>query len=154
MNNGSSITNTGAGDEFVRIALGKSRLLLPVSELLSIESTAGIRPSHEHPGSCGHILLNNKELPVYAFDGDLQQKPVTNYPKQMCVCLDNGRDQFGIVCDNAGKVILDNMKLHELPVCMQRPDSLIRVVGEKDNNLYCITSAADLIQLVRQVEPD
>jgi hypothetical protein len=154
MNKGSSTINTGTGDEFVRIALGKSRLLLPASELLSIESATGISPSHEHPGSCGHIMLNNKELPVYAFDDDLQQKPVMDNPKQMCVCLDNGRDQFGIICDHAGKVILDNMKLHELPVCMQRPDSLIRVVGEKDNNLYCITSTADLMQLVRQVDLD
>lgn len=145
---------TAAG--LVRLVLGRTRLLLPGGEVLSIEPVLNVRPEHKHNGAPGFITIAGADLPVFAIDEDLRIATAIGSSHEVCVCLANGQDRFGILCDDAGMVYQDDIKLHELPACMINADTAILSIAEINNNLYCVSdtkSLARLIDYVRVVHP-
>jgi hypothetical protein len=134
--------------EFVKLTFGKTRILLPAEELLSIEPGNSVSQPQDVNDIHAHITINHTEIHVYAFDDDLRLQPVMDNQRQVCVCLGNGHGQIGILCDDANAITLNEIKLHDLPACMHTNDSVIFAIAENNNNLYCISKTADLVQLI------
>lgn len=135
--------------DFVKLALGKTRILLPGRELLSIEPILNINRTHAGNGDFNHTTMNDTKIPVYAFDEDLRLVSAKDSRHQFCVFLDDGQDRIGILCDDAGKVTLDGIKLHELPACMLSTDTAIQTIAVSNNNLYCVSNITNLLQLIK-----
>lgn len=135
--------------DFVKLTLGKTRFLLPDREVLSIEPILNIDLTHEDNDDFNFITMNDKKISVYAFDEDLQLVSAKDYRHQFCVFLDDGQDRIGILCDDAGKVTLDDIKLHELPDCMLSTDTAIQNIAVSNNNLYCVSNFTNLLQLIK-----
>ncbi len=140
--------NNGA-KEFVKLLFGKTRILLPAEELLSIEPGINVRQPKDVNDIYGCITVNNTDIQVYTLDDDLHLLPVLDNQRQVCVCLDNSHCRIGILCDAASTITLNDIKLHDLPECMHTDDTVVFVIAENNNNLYCISKTADLMKLIR-----
>ncbi len=135
--------------DFVKLALGKTRILLPGREIMSIEPILNINLTHEDNGNFNHITMNGTKIPVYAFDEDLRLVSVKDGCHQFCVFLDDGQDRIGILCDDGGKVTLDDIKLHQLPACMLSTDTAVQNIAVSNNHLYCVSNITNLLQLIK-----
>jgi hypothetical protein len=133
--------------DFVRLALGKTRLLLPGKELMAIEPMQNI--NQKSKGDLNYVTMKGVKVPVYAFGEDLQLVSVKDSRHQFCVFLDDSQDRIGIFCDDAGKVTLDDLILNELPDCMHSTVTVIQNIAVSKNNLYCVSNLTNLLQLVR-----
>lgn len=135
------------GTAFIRLSLGKTRILLRQDEVFSSVSADAVRFSDSANDACGHITINNKTIPVYILDEDLRLTSVMTNPHGVCVCLGNGNDRIGILCDDAVKIITSDIELHELPDCMLEATVAIQYIGVCNNNIYCISNTARLLRL-------
>jgi hypothetical protein len=141
-------------NDFVKLVLGKTRILLPATELLSIEPGSSVRQPQDVNNIHGYITTSDMDIFVYAFDEDLRILPIRDNQCQFCVCLGIDLGQIGILCDDASTITLNEIKQHELPACMQSKDSVISAVVENNNNLYCISKTSDFLQLIRGSDQD
>lgn len=149
MNVESQVSANNDAKEFVKLIFGKTRILLPAEELLSIEPGINVRQPKDVNDIYGSITVNNADIHVYTLDDDLHLLPVLDNKRQVCVCLDNSHCRIGILCDDASAITLNDIKLHGLPEYMHTDDTVIFAIAENNNNLYCISKTADLMQLIR-----
>jgi len=148
MNAGANPTTLNNGPDFVRLSIGKTRILLHDDEILSIEPGTNVKQTKKNAGR--YITINSKVIPVYDFDEDLRPFSTTNNKSQICICQDNDKNKIGISCDDAAKITLAEMELHELPDCMLDANLAIQVIAVSNNNIYCISNITKLLQLVKQ----
>ena len=143
-------TNTSSKDivtDFVKLTLGKTRILIPNSELMSIESNINLKYQTSHIS--GFTKHDGAKIPVYAFDEDLQPIPVKDSCHQVCVLLEDGKDRIGILCDDAGEVALNNVELHDLPDCMLGTITAIHNIAVSNNTLYCVSNIKCFLLLIK-----
>jgi len=133
--------------DFVRVTLGKTRILFPDREVMSIEPMPDIHQPEKSNGNF-YVTRNDVKIPVYVFDEDLQLVSASDDRHEFCVFLEDNQDRIGIFCDEAGKVTLRDIIRHDLPDCMLSPNAAIQYIALSNNNLYCISNLANLLKPV------
>jgi hypothetical protein len=139
--------------DFVRVTLVKTRILFPDREIIAIEPM-DIHKTDKDNGDFNYITKNGTKIPVYVFDEDLQLVSASDNQHKICVFLEDNQDRIGIICDEADKVTLDDVMLHELPECMLCTDAAIQNIAVSNNNLYCVSNLANLLKLIRKQDCD
>lgn len=140
--------------DFVKLVLGKTRILLPASELICINQTDNAGLSNNKNDPYIQIKINDIYVPVFAFNDNLQPIPVAESKKKSCVCLKHGKKYICILCDDAAIISLDDLKLHQVPPCMLTADTAVIAVAESNNNLYCISQTKNLVFILKNQPRD
>lgn len=132
--------------KFIKIKIGKMRFLIPDKELLSIVSSDKIRI--ELSNNKSSINIDNKNLAVYIADEDMNLKPYTNEEWIKCICLHDGKLQFGIICDDASLINLSSQSYYDLPGCMRAEMNPVYGLTVYNDTIYCNTNTASLYNLI------
>ena len=137
--------------DYVQVTLGKTRLLFPSTEVLSLEAM----PETGTVGSIGVVRLNGTELPVYNFDEELQLLHGSQNSRPACACLGNGRTAYGLLCDKTETVDGASLRMIELPPCMRSANTPVQFLATQGTRVLCVSSVerlAGLIEVFRQHE--
>ena len=121
--------------------------LLPQAEVASLEPLLDLDPEVRAPRGIGAIAYRDAWWPVYCLSGELRILPRISERGRVCLLLNNGADQFGLVCDQV-EVLAEPPLLYPLPACMRLPDSPIEALALLDAGLSCVTTAEHLARLI------
>ena len=134
-------------NNFIKMRIGKTRLLFPASELLSVES--GDQLKQEHPkNTSATIIINDLEIPVYSSDEELNLHSYHDGDWPYYLCLNNGHNYFAIACDEATLIKPEEITYYDLPGCMQCEDSPVHGLTVFNDTVYCNTDTASLYRLL------
>ena len=123
---------------YVQLSLGKTRLLFPGKEVLSLEAVPEIgKPAAD--GSVGAVSLNQSSLAVYNFDEQLHPHNDVQDGRSACVCLGDGRVAFALLCDKVETVEEEGLQLVELPACMRSAITPVRSLALQGTRILCIS---------------
>lgn len=139
--------------EFVKIIIGKTRLLLPRAALVAIESSPDIHYPDAPTNAPAVIRVNDLELPLYALDADLNFSCYRERVAPCCLCLQEDRRAIGIVCDDAAVMDMPDIKRHELPGCMQCIPEPVQHLVVCDDTVFAVTSGTRLFNLLDHALP-
>ncbi|VAW64530.1 hypothetical protein MNBD_GAMMA09-927 [hydrothermal vent metagenome] len=101
------------------LAFDDIEILLPQSDISSIESIYEFEKSAHKAKHLGHILNRNKKVPVYSFSSSLdliKAYPGTRRPQ--CAILKHSYGEFAILCQDIRNTILSNIHFQNIPECM------------------------------------
>lgn len=135
------------------VVLDERRWLLPQTEVASLEPLLDIDSEVRPPKSIGAIAYRDAWWPVYCVSGELRTMPRMPEKRRFCLLLDNGADQFGLVCDQV-ESLTDSPPLFPLPACMRLPDSPIEALALLDAGLGCATTVEHIARLIATGEHD
>ncbi len=133
---------------YIKLSLGRTRLLLPGEELLAMEPVQKVRASTRQTGTAGVISVNGKEHSVFAPDENLECTTTAVNNQQVCVCLAAGAVSLCLLCDDAALIHLYDVKLHALPACMYSGLDVILNIAVSNDTLYCLSDTVCLARLV------
>ena len=123
-------------------------MLLPAKELLSIETINEIKKNQLKDTVTTIIVKNNLEVPVYTVDDEFRFSSYQEGNMSCCLCLDNGKNRFGIVCDEASLIDSSDFTQYDLPGCMKSAMGLIHHLTVSNDTVYCNTDTARLFRLI------
>lgn len=132
--------------KYVRVTMGKTRLLFPAAELLAMEPISGMNPPPVSGGFSGVIVMQGLTVPVFTVDEDLQPARSYKVRRRFCIVLRDERETLGITCDEANVIEAEDFQFHALPACMRTEDAVIPVIAVHNGSLFSVCKAADLVR--------
>lgn len=132
---------------FALLMLDGWRWLLPQTEVRTLESPLDIDLEARAPHSVGAIGFSGQWWPVYSLTGELQLLSHTPPGRRICLLLDNGADQFGLVCDQV-ETLTESLRLYPIPLCMAAPDSAIAALALLGDDLAAVTTAEQIARVI------
>ena len=147
MTNSADKNSSGTAPVYVQLTLGKTRLLFPGTEVLSLEAMPEFGAAGTG-GSIGVVRLNGAELPVYNFDEQLQLLHGTQGSRRACACLGNGRTAYGLLCDKVETVEGASLRMVELPACMWSANTPVQFLAAQGTRILCVSSVERLAGLI------
>jgi hypothetical protein len=130
--------NRDAVPSYIQMALGKTRLLFPGTEVLSLEAIPAIGTPHAS-GSIGCVDLNRASLAVYNFDEQLHPRGEIPEGRHACVCLGDGDRAFALLCDKVEMVEGAELQIVELPACMRSATTPVQFLALQGTRILCVS---------------
>ena len=124
---------------YMHLVIGTANLLVPLTQIISLESVLDIRPDRTRPGQVGQIRVGEVRWPVYNLDEDLQLLDDLSPARKVCVCLGKDTEGYGIACDQVNNLKDEEAKLVALPLCMKTGLSPIEALAIRDKQVMCVT---------------
>ena len=132
---------------FALLMLDGWRWLLPQTEVRALESPLDIDPEVRASHSIGAIGFSGRSWPIYSLSGELQLLARLPPERRICLLLDNGADQFGLICDQV-ETLTESLRLYPTPLCMAAPDSPIAALALLGDDLAAVTTAEQIARLI------
>ncbi|MGH8119660.1 MAG: hypothetical protein ACRESK_03490 [Gammaproteobacteria bacterium] len=133
---------------YVQLTLGRTRLLFPRTELLSLEAQPEISSAGYHDGSVGTVHLRNAILQLYNFDEQLQLLQEAQEERRACACLGNAGKALGILCDKAELVDGMGMQVVPLPACMKTANTPVQALAMHGTRVLCVCGMEGMAGLI------
>ncbi|MGV8933171.1 MAG: hypothetical protein ACOH1I_01000 [Gallionellaceae bacterium] len=125
-------------------------LLLPQSEIRSLESVTDVDVIAPALHSTGWITYLHKRWPVYCLSEKLTL--LTNMEKETraCALIAMGAGYIGIMCNDM--IVLKNFtaQRYDLPVAMRLPDSPVLYLVQYEQEIASVSNAARLTAYIEQ----
>jgi hypothetical protein len=139
-----SPTSRSRHSRYAALSLGDATLALPQGEVHTLESMLDLEPDGQGL-RIGWITLHGQRWPVYCPSASLE--PLASLPdaRRICVMLAVGSELFGLACESVSTVDAEHLEAVALPACMATPAHPISALASSDDDLLCITCAADLL---------
>ena len=135
---------------YVNIKIGKTRFLIPESELLSIVTGDQTDLDIDENAHRSTINIGDKELAVYMADENMNLVSGINNKWNKCICLDDGKLEFGIICDDASVINPSSPSYYDLPGCMENGPGPVYGLTVYNDTIYCNTNTARLYNLIEK----
>ena len=122
----------------MQVSLGKTRLLFPGEEVLSLEAVPAIGdPAAD--GSIGTVNLNQSSLAVYYLDEQLRPHGEVQDGRRACICLGDGVAAFALLCDKVETVEEEELQIVELPACMRSTITPVQSLALQGTRILCVS---------------
>jgi hypothetical protein len=129
----------------VALTLGDATLAVPQGEVHTLESTLDLEPDAEGL-RVGWITLHGQRWPVYCPSASLEPLACLPEARRVCVMLAVGGELFGLACESVSTVDAEHLDFAALPACMSTLEHPISALARSEEDLLCITCAADLLR--------
>ena len=123
---------------YMQVVLGKTRLLFPGTEVLSLEAIPAIGTPHAS-GSIGCVSLNKTSLAVYNFDEQLHPHSEIPEGRHACICLGDNERAFALLCDKVEVVEDAELQIVELPACMRSATTPVQFLALQGTRILCVS---------------
>lgn len=119
-----------------RLKIAESELLLPQTDVMSIESVYEINHSSELKTAAGSIYRQGSVIDVFCLSPslDLLQEIPESYTQ--CVIMSESEGVYALLCQEVRNLELDDIHFEPLPVCMNHsnmPLTHLAVYGESES---------------------
>jgi hypothetical protein len=140
-----SPTSRSRDHRYVALTLGDTTLALPQGEVHTLESMLDLEPDQQGL-RIGWITLRGQRWPVYCPSPSFEPLACLPEARRICVMLAAGADLFGLACESISTVDAEQLDADVLPACMAAPEHPIRALARSDDDVLCVTCAADLMR--------
>jgi hypothetical protein len=145
------IARAGSSTSAALLKIGGLNLLLPQSEIRTLESATDIEAAAPALHSVGWIVYAQKRWPVYCLSAELALMEVAPPERRACAMLAMGAGYLGIMCDDM--IIQKDFaaQRYELPVAMRLPDTPILHLVDYEQGIACVSNATRLTAYIEQL---
>jgi len=145
------ITRAGSNTSAALLKIGGLNLLLPQSEIRTLESATDIEAASPALHSVGWIVYAQKRWPVYCLSAELALMEVAPSERRACAMLAMGAGYLGVMCDDM--IIQKDFaaQRYELPVAMRLPDTPILHLVDYEQGIACASNAIRLTAYIEQL---
>lgn len=145
------IASTGTTATTALLKINGLNLLLPQSEIRTLESVSDMDSASPVLHSAGWITYSHKRWPVYCLSEDLSLMAKVPVERRACAMLAMGSGYIGVMCDDM--IILKDFTppRHELPDAMRLPQTPIEYLVSYDQRIACVSSANRLTAYIEQL---
>ena len=133
---------------FMQLSIGKVSLLLPLEQVVSLETVLDIEWNASEFGLLGQIKSGGTDRPVFSLGEDLQFVDELTEERKVCVCLGNNENGFGIICDQVNTLDSSEVELVDLPSCMETENTPVNALAIKDKQVMSVTNADAIEKLI------
>lgn len=124
-------------------------LLIPQSDVLSIESVYELIEEKKHQGCVGYIQQQVELIPAYCMEAELELLDVIPENRTQCVVLRHMGKAFSIVCEEVKNIQLSDIDFESVPDCIAHPGmplSHLAIYSESEQGQQLgLISNADLL---------
>lgn len=141
------VSDTGHNRSYVFLSLGDRALLLPQSEIRSLESALDVRTEAPPANGVGWLSFENNDWPVYGFDKGLN--PLSKLPsnQRCCALLSLEDGYFGLLCTNVATVAGSDLRVQSLPAAMSMPGSPLSGLAIYGDGVAVVSTTAALAEI-------
>jgi len=145
------IARTDLNTSVALLKIGGLSLLLPQSEISSLELATDIDTAAPALHSAGWIVYTQKRWPVYCLTHELGLMEVAPAERRACAILAMGAGYLGIMCDDM--MIQKNFvaQQYELPLAMRLPNTPILYLVDYEQGIACASNALRLTAYIGQM---
>ena len=122
-------------------------LVLPHTDVYSLEPRSDVQPAEDGDGTCGWIEAHGRRWPVFCFDHDLRLTTLVPVERRVCVLLHRQGGYAGLLCEAVTTLDAEGVRVVSLPPALSTPESPLTALVLHDDFLGCLTSAVDLLAL-------
>jgi hypothetical protein len=144
------LDNIAGSEHFAELVFAGVQLLIPQTDIYSLEPTVDMQTSIANNGSIGQMEQQASRWFLYALDSHLNL--LTDCPEtyHIAILLKNVQPAYGLACEQIHAVARSKMTIHSLPTAMYSTDSPLLALAMVDNEVRYISSAHALIRLLPQ----
>jgi hypothetical protein len=133
------------------LKIGGLKLLLPQSDIRTLESATDIDASATVLHSVGWVTYAQKRWPVYCLSDELRLMAAAPPERRACAMLAMGAGYLGLMCDDMIMQKNYATKHYELPVAMRLPDTPILHFVDYEQGIACASNAMRLTAYIEQL---
>jgi len=153
-NNGNNITiHPDMAYHVSRLSFGGIEIIMPQTEIVSIESVYELERDKENKKYLGLIYKQGVKVPVYCFSAEM--KVLTYLPEDrfQCVVIRSETGDFAVLCNEIKNVVLSDIRFEPIPKCMENasvPLTHLCLYKENENGMKVglVTNAACLNEYI------
>jgi hypothetical protein len=134
---------------FANVVIGKLDLLIPQSDIYSLEPAVDMIPSRQPSGSIGQIEQEDNIWSLYGFSEDLTllDRWIKSY--RIAILMKNVDPVYGLLCEQVYTLERSSISIHPLPPAMLTENSPLLALALNGEQVRCISSAKELTRLVK-----
>ena len=114
--------NEMTGSELVyhlsRISFGGIDILMPQSEIVSIESVYELERGQNNQKYLGVINKQGAKVPVYCFSETMNVLTYLPEDRLQCVIISSKQGDYAVLCHDINNITLSNIQIESIPQCM------------------------------------
>jgi hypothetical protein len=147
----SQMVRSGSNISAALIKIGSLNLLVPQSDIRTLESSTDVDAVAPALHSAGWISYANKRWPVYCLSDELELMQEVPAERRACAMMAMGAGYIGIMCDDMLVLKDFSAQRYELPVVMRLPVSPILYLVAYEQGIACVSTAGRLTAYVEQL---
>lgn len=132
-------------EHFALLAFQNLKLLIPQTDIYSLEPVADILPaSSNHLNSVGECNQGGRVWPVYALSTDLNVLNARPETSRIIILMKNVQLEYGLLCEQVDTIKRSEISIHPVPVAVQGKNSPILAIAIQGTQVRYISSASAL----------
>jgi hypothetical protein len=139
--------NAAWPEHFALLTFAGLRLLIPQSDIRSLEPALDITPCFEPIGSVGQLTQEGAVWSLYALSSELSLLPDCPDNYRIVILMKNVQSRYGLLCEDIETIARSQMSIHSVPAIMNAENSPLLAFAIYEDQVLYISSASALSQL-------
>jgi hypothetical protein len=135
---------------FVTLVLDDLQLLIPQSDVYSLEPTADMTSTVSHKGSVGQLQQSGVTWSLYAFSSELNLLNSCPENYHIAILMKTVQPLYGLLCEQVDTIDRSEISIHPVPTSLITERSPLLALALCDKEVRYITSASALSRLFPQ----
>lgn len=131
-------------NKVVVLSIDKLRLIVPQTDIRTVESISDVDAADKMPKSAGWISYLGQAWPVICISDELAPLDEVPAPRRACVMLAYEGAYFGLLCDDARVLVNFSRQSFAVPAVMRAHASPLTGLIEYEQGLACLSDASHL----------
>jgi hypothetical protein len=136
-----------SSDYFANVTFAGLQLLIPQSDIYSLEPTVDMTPCLDAIGAVGQLQQGNEVWSLYALSSDLSLLDRCPDSYRIAVLLKNVKPVFGLLCEQIDSLARNQISIHPVHTAMRNPTSPLLALALHGEEIRYISSASALTRL-------
>lgn len=136
-----------SSEYFANITFAGLQLLIPQSDIYSLEPTVDMTPCLDVMGAAGQLQQGNEVWSLYALSSDLSLLDSCPDSYRIAVLLKNVKPIYGLLCEQIDSLARNQIGIHPIPTAMRNPKSPLLALALYGEEVRYISSASELSRL-------
>jgi len=136
-----------SSDYFANMAFAGVQLLIPQSDIYSLEPTIDMTPCLDTIGAVGQLQQGSEMRSLYALSSDLNLLKSCPDSYRIAVLLKNVNPVYGLLCEQIDTLTRNQIHIQPIPRAMHNPKSPLLALAVYGKEVRYISSASALTRL-------
>lgn len=129
---------------YALLTLDQRTLLMPQSEIRTLESVLDIHTGHPPVQAVGWLSFEQQDCPVYGMDAALAPLSEVPVSQRICVLLTLSQGYFGLLCSDIATLPGSAVEFRPLPAAMATPNTPLRALALFEGRVALVSTAMAL----------
>ncbi len=135
---------------FANLVFGDLQLLIPQTDIYTLEPTIDMLPSVATIGSVGQLKQSDNVWSLYALSDDLTLLSHCPDTYRIAILMKNSQPSYGLLCEQVQTIARSELTIYPLPTVMNGENSPLLALAVYGDEVRYISSAMTLSRLFPQ----